>query len=367
MAKQRLPLYYGGPLKATRITGTSTFNISGAGPHVIGPNNTNSEVFLLLRADGADGPFVPSGAGSYSSGFESWVKFTIPVGNDGYGSTLFGNFTEADSGTHPIVASVRIDRPTIIDAGGSISNAASLVISNAPTAGTRNYALWVDDGETRLDGVLNVQGTGPHAIGGDTDTDFRLSLLGTFSPVTSGGAAVQLLGTLNAPVDGDLHGMDIIPTLAEAASGTHTLFTSLRVRAPTISAGGASLTNAAALYVQSAPTAATNNYALWIDAGTTRLDGVLLQATVTTLANDATPSVSAGNLFKTGGTTAITDFDDGVVGQTIRILAEHTITVTDGTPVVLNGGANFGMVSSDTLTLTMFNDQIWHEVSRSVN
>lgn len=95
--------------------------------------------------------------------------------------------------------------------------------------------------------------------------------------------------------------------------------------------------------------------------------GILLLSTVTTLANDATPSVAAGNLFKTGGTTTITDLDDGVVGQTITILSAHAITITDGTNILLNGSANFVMAAGDTLTLSMINDQVWEEVSRKVN
>jgi len=88
---------------------------------------------------------------------------------------------------------------------------------------------------------------------------------------------------------------------------------------------------------------------------------------VKTLADEATPSVLNGRIFKSGGTTPITDFDDGVVGQEITILAEHSITITDGSPIVLNGGGNYTMTDSDTLTLRMFNDQIWHETARSVN
>ena len=95
--------------------------------------------------------------------------------------------------------------------------------------------------------------------------------------------------------------------------------------------------------------------------------GVLSQATITTLADAATPSVSAGNLFKTGGTTPITDFDDGVVGQTIKILAAHSVKITDGAPIILAGGADYDMTDSDTLTLTMYDDQVWQEDSRSVN
>ena len=82
---------------------------------------------------------------------------------------------------------------------------------------------------------------------------------------------------------------------------------------------------------------------------------------------DATPSVKNGNVFKTAGTTTITDFDDGVLGQTIKIWAADSITITDGTNMLLNGSADFDMTVNDTLVLTMFNDQVWEEVSRKVD
>lgn len=87
------------------------------------------------------------------------------------------------------------------------------------------------------------------------------------------------------------------------------------------------------------------------------------------LANlDATPSTSGvSGIFKTTGTTTITDFDNGVIGNTITILATSTITITDSASVILSGGSNYVMTASDTLTLTMFNDQVWQEVGRSVN
>ena len=88
---------------------------------------------------------------------------------------------------------------------------------------------------------------------------------------------------------------------------------------------------------------------------------------LSTLDDTGTPTVRGGHIFKTGGTTAVTDFDDGVVGQTIQIISAHSVTITDGAPVILAGGANYTMVATDTLTLTMFDDQVWQEVSRSVN
>ncbi len=84
----------------------------------------------------------------------------------------------------------------------------------------------------------------------------------------------------------------------------------------------------------------------------------------TTLANSATPTVVAGNLFITGGTITITDLTNGIVGQTISISAAHTITITHGTPIQLAGGGNFAMVAGNTLTLKMFILGVWEETGR---
>ncbi len=88
---------------------------------------------------------------------------------------------------------------------------------------------------------------------------------------------------------------------------------------------------------------------------------------ITALANDATPTVAGGSTFTTGGTTTITDFDDGVLGQTITILSEHAITITDGTNIILHGSANFVMAASDSLTLVLKADNKWYETARMVN
>ena len=85
------------------------------------------------------------------------------------------------------------------------------------------------------------------------------------------------------------------------------------------------------------------------------------------LDDTGTPSVLGGGIFNTGGTTAITDFDDGIVGDTLKILSGHTVTITDNAAIVLNGSANYDMTTTDTLVLEMFDDQVWNEVSRSVN
>jgi len=88
---------------------------------------------------------------------------------------------------------------------------------------------------------------------------------------------------------------------------------------------------------------------------------------ITALANNATPPVAGGSTFTTGGTTTITDFDDGTVGQTITVLSEHAVTITDATNIILNGSANFVMAAADSLTLVLKADNKWYETARMVN
>jgi len=89
------------------------------------------------------------------------------------------------------------------------------------------------------------------------------------------------------------------------------------------------------------------------------------RATVTFTSTDATPTIKESELFITAGTTAITDFDNGVVGDSFEILGASSIVVTHNSNISLRGEVNFSMVVGDTLKLAMFNDQVWEEVGRS--
>ncbi len=86
-----------------------------------------------------------------------------------------------------------------------------------------------------------------------------------------------------------------------------------------------------------------------------------------TLEDSAIPSVFAGDKFLTGGTTTITNLVNGTPGQVIYIIAEHAITITDGTNIFLNGSTNYVMGDTDTLTLIQKQDGLWYELARSNN
>jgi parallel beta-helix repeat protein len=96
-----------------------------------------------------------------------------------------------------------------------------------------------------------------------------------------------------------------------------------------------------------------------------------LPVSIKQLADDATPSISAGSgqhqVWQTGGTTTITDIDDGGVGVIVTIIAMHSVTITDGTNLLLNGSTDFVMAASDTLTVVLRSDNKWYEIGRSDN
>ena len=96
--------------------------------------------------------------------------------------------------------------------------------------------------------------------------------------------------------------------------------------------------------------------------------GLMYRDPVTFGAADGTPSVAGANVFVSGGTTTLSDFDDGILGQCIYIRAAHSFTVNDADGIIqLSGSANYAMTPDDTLHLCMFEDQVWDEISRKVD
>ena len=100
-------------------------------------------------------------------------------------------------------------------------------------------------------------------------------------------------------------------------------------------------------------------------ANTLKTDDAFVHKNVVTLDDTGTPSVAGANVFTTGGTTAITAFDDGVNGQIITVISAHSVTITDGASLHLNGG-NYAMTDNDTLTL-VFDGSEWYETGRAVD
>ena len=75
-----------------------------------------------------------------------------------------GAMTVASGTTSAIVASLRVNEPNISSSGATVTTAANVYIPSAPSEGASNYALFVDAGNTRFDGIVyaaNGTGGGP--------------------------------------------------------------------------------------------------------------------------------------------------------------------------------------------------------------
>jgi hypothetical protein len=66
------------------------------------------------------------------------------------------NVTTAPSGTTPLIAQLRVDKPAIT-ATGTVTTSATVYIEGAATEATNDYALWVDAGVSRFDGQVFIQ------------------------------------------------------------------------------------------------------------------------------------------------------------------------------------------------------------------
>lgn len=227
----------------------------------------------------------------------------------------------ADTGTIAQSATSSFGIPTLAaGAATTYTNASTLYIDGAPLAGTNATitnaaALYVNSGV-----ILAAGGV----ASGFPNTTSNFNLQGTTTMGTTGtvplstqsinyrslfNAQTTQVLTVNDSYASMMIGANAITT---AASGTHNVVANLAVVAPVITIGTATVTNAASLYVDAAPTGATNNYALLVNSGIssfvggigTRTGGVIDNGTFfTTNSGGISSSTVPANLF--AGATSI--------------------------------------------------------------
>lgn len=105
--------------------------------------------------------------------------------------------------------------------------------------------------------------TASYLFGGAGTSMFRTAL--------GGGISTVPMGVSNNYANVIIAGSGV----TTGPSGTNPWVASLAVIAPIITGGGATLTNAATVYIEGAPTGATNNYALYLNTGVTYMGGFL--------------------------------------------------------------------------------------------
>lgn len=129
-------------------------------------------------------------------------------------------------------------------------------------------------------------------------------------------------------------------TIVEAAAGAHALLAGVRILAPTITVGAATVTNTASLYVAGSPTATVTgvNYAAWFDSGIVASDdGYRERTRAFTMGETQTRTFSAGNFTIDTGVLTVAAGDVEVdsyrvVGDTLYWSVQLTDIEAASTP-----------------------------------
>jgi hypothetical protein len=231
--------------------------------------------------------------GTASHALDFFPSFTGATGNTTALSllSLDGNIsTQTATESIANISTMVLNEPSITDnLTGSITDAQTLLIVDAPTEGNSNWALRVASGDVLLGGNLTVSGIGPHSIGGSPGNHRQLRLAGNF---VSGG---QGSSASNFHMETDLTGFSgdtqflagfvyqgAITTQADdGVASSITNVSGMRLDEPFITdnlTGGGVITNAQTLLITNAPAEGVDNYALRVIAGATFLGGELEHA-----------------------------------------------------------------------------------------
>jgi hypothetical protein len=220
------------------------------------------------------GTFTSGGASTLAIG--RWMHTTV-VGVDGDTTGIYGEYvsptitTQDNSETVSEIATAFFKEPAITKGTDTVTTAATVLIKDAPTEGTNNYALLVEAGSFRLGGA------GPHAYGTTLSTNTQHDFGGSFT------------GSGTSSIYGVRGGMDI--TAATGHTGIQALLAfgrnqgaSINTQGQTETIGivttayfdepditkntGDTITTATTVYVRRAPSEGAANYSIYVEDGT---------------------------------------------------------------------------------------------------
>lgn len=215
-------------------------------------------------------------------------------------------------------------------AGSATTATTATSATYATTAGTATDPTKVAKTGDTMTGALSFGSAG-------TATNLQLSRAAT-APSVGDASIFRINASITALTNGDLYAFKYDPTFIKASSGVHNFFLSMNLQPPTITGGAATVTNAATLFVANQPSGATNNYAMWIAGGQSRLQGKL---TIDgTIGNQSDGSVMrfAPTYTPTAGADAYCVKFDPTITKAASGTHAYVLTL-NLQPPVLSGGA----------------------------
>lgn len=137
-----------GTTAAGTLQGSYALVTSAVSGHAIGtsPLSTAAMVWVLSKT---------GAGGSEVNGLYSFASITGGVGDSIRGHLLTAQINRASSGTHTNADNVLITTPSNIGSA-TVTTASTLRVTGAPSFGTNNYALKIDAGGSRFDGLVDL-------------------------------------------------------------------------------------------------------------------------------------------------------------------------------------------------------------------
>lgn len=345
-----LPVANGG----TGVT-TATANTVFAAPN----GSAGAPSFRALVA--ADLPNTAVTAGSYG-GAQTLVSFTVDAAGR---LTAAGQATISGLTTSHLSASAGILNTQLANSTVTIGSTSVALGATATTiAGLTSLTA------TTLAGTLSTAAqTNITSLGTLTGLTITPSAAGnTALSITAGVVSLSgTRGTVGVGATGTVFSFG--GTMTEAASGTHARLTLAEFTAPTVTAGAASVTEAATVYISGAPNAAgASNYALLVAAGDVKVAGVVY----------ATDFVLTGG--SSGSGLLLDDLSDVVItsassGQVLQFNGTNWVNAAAGSStlsVQRNGSAigsrsTLNFIEGSNVTLTVSDNSGSGRIDVTVN
>ena len=332
--------------------------------------NTN-HTLLVTR------PFTTSGFGSQLLVRGSMVvdSGTSNAAHAQIGQTGFASISLNSGGVHPVVATLILAEPNIIETTGTVTTAATVYIENAPSEGDDNYALLVNAGESHFGGniTFNDNINAVFGTGGDATIDYNGTNLivnpdavGSGALVVEGqidiegyvaiGNGVALSSDRTLIVDRDFSdagapsqfAVQGIVTITGGSSdlymsqfgrsccsqidlqsgGFHSFISTVIIWEPSITETTGTVSTASSLLIAGAPTEGDFNYALLVTSGVARFDGSIM------IGSNAVNADSGSQYLVFGDGTALNPGPDNA-----GLYADDVATVMEMFAVDENGSA----------------------------
>jgi hypothetical protein len=261
---------------------------SGNAATIIGTLNATT----LVKSGGTSSQFLKAN-GSVDSTTYTPTSRTLTINGTAFDLSADRSWTIEGSGISTLNTLTASTQTFAVGTSGSdfnISSATSTHTFNIPDAGASARGL-ITTGTQTIAGVktfssnISTQGniTGSGGWAASTSSAYLTNNSSTFSLLSvttlSSKQYVYASGTTLTANNNFANLMLASSTATEASSGVHALVSQLAIKPIVLTNGTATTTNGATVYIEGAASGTasiTNNYALWVDDGATRLDGGLL-------------------------------------------------------------------------------------------